>query len=230
MSDTETMWTPSDDGRPPKRPDRKPMIAFLVVLVITLLAAAVMGGYLLGLRTAQSEQAAYPSTVAPTTTSSGTTSSGQPTTTTTTAPPATTTTDTTTTTTTTTVAVGTVRNATPAGSPVVLNVGYGVNLDSSQPNWDVATDADPGYSDDLRFDNQDTVLAPGRGFAPAQPNAGYADCAAATAYTSQLAIDQILAGGTYCTTSAQGRFALVVFHPAVGGQLTFDLTVWEKTP
>jgi len=224
VSDTETMWAPADDGRPPKRPDRKPVIAFLVVLVITLLAAAVMGGYLLGLRTAQSEQAAYPSSVAPTTTSSA------PPTTTTTAEPTTTTSDTTTTTTTTTVAVGTVRNSTPAGSPVVLNVGYGVNLDSAQPNWDVVQSDDPNYFNDLRFDTQDTVNSSGRGFAVAQPNAGYADCAAATAYTPLLDINQILAGGAYCTTSPQGRFALVVFHPAVGGQLTFDLTVWEKTP
>lgn len=223
MSDTETMWAPADDGRPPKRPDRKPVIAFLVVLVITLLAAAVMGGYLLGLRTAQSEQAAYPSSAAPTTTSSA------PPATTTTAEP-TTTSDTTTTTTTTTVAVGTVRNSTQAGSPVVLNVGYGVNLDSAQPNWDVVQSDDPNYFNDLRFDTQDTVNSSGRGFAVAQPNAGYADCAAATAYTPLLDINQILAGGAYCTTSPQGRFALVVFHPAVGGQLTFDLTVWEKTP
>ncbi|MFI9385121.1 hypothetical protein [Kutzneria sp. NPDC052558] len=221
MSDTETMWAPPDDGRPPQRPDRKPMIAFLIVLVITLLAAAAMGGYLLGLRTAQSEQAALPSSIAPTTTSSAPA-------TTTTAP--TTTTDTTTTTTTMTVAVGTVRNATPAGSPVVLNVGYGVNLDSTQPNWDVVPSSDPTYFTDLRFDTQDTVTSSGRGFAQTQPSSGYADCAAATAYTPLLDINQILAGGAYCTTSPQGRFALVVFHPAVGGQLTFDLTVWEKTP
>ncbi|QUQ70828.1 hypothetical protein [Kutzneria sp. CA-103260] len=225
MSDTETMWAPADDGRPPQRPDRKPMIAFLIVLVITLLAAAAMGGYLLGLRTAQSEQAAFPSSAAPTTTSS------TPPTTTTTVAPTTTTSDTTTTTTTTTTAVvGTVRNATPAGSPVVLNVGYGVNLDSTQPNWDVVQSDDPNYFNDLRFDTQDTVNSSGRGFAPTQPNAGYADCAGATAYTPLLDINQILAGGAYCTTSPQGRFALVVFHPAVGGQLTFDLTVWEKTP
>ncbi len=221
MSDTETMWAPADDGRPPQRPDRKPMIAFLIVLVITLLAAAAMGGYLLGLNTAQSEQAALPSSIAPTT------SSAPPTTTT--AAPTTTTSDTPTTTTTTAV-VGTVRNATPAGSPVVLNVGYGVNLDSTQPNWDVVQSDDPSYFNDLRFDTQDTVNSSGRGFAPAQPGAGYADCAGATAYVPLLDVNQILAGGAYCTTSPQGRFALVVFHPAVGGQLTFDLTVWEKTP
>jgi hypothetical protein len=197
------------------------MIAFLIVLVITLLAAAVMGGYLLGVHTAQSS--VLPASSAPTTTSVA------PTTTTT----ATTTTDTTTTvTTTTTTAIGngTIRNSTAGGSPVVLNVGYGVNLDSTQPNWDVVQSSDPVYFTDLRFDTQDTVLGSGRGFAPAQPNAGYADCVAATAYTPLLDVEQILAGGTYCTTSAQGRFALVVFHPAVGGQLTFDLTVWEKTP
>jgi hypothetical protein len=74
------------------------------------------------------------------------------------------------------------------------------------------------------------VLSSGRGFAPAPANAGYADCVAATAYTPELDVNQILAGGAYCTTSAQGRFALVAFRPAVGGQLTFDLTVWEKTP
>ncbi|GAA3434372.1 hypothetical protein [Kutzneria kofuensis] len=225
MSDTETMWAPPDDGRPPGRPDRGPMIAFLVVLVIALLAAAVMGGYLLGLHTAQSEQAAQPSTIAPTTTSAPPT-----TTTTTTDATTTTTTDTTTVTTTTAIGAGTIRNATPAGTPIVLNVGYGVNLDSTQPNWDVVQNNDPAYVTDLRFDTQDTVLASGRGFAPAQPNAGYADCVAATAYTPLLDLDQILAGGAYCTTSPQGRFALVVFHPAVGGQLTFDLTVWEKTP
>ena len=219
MSDTETMWAPADDGRTPKRPDRRALIAFLVVLVITLIAAALMGGYLLGLRTAQSEQAAFPSTVAPTTTSDA-----PPTTTT--DPPTTTTTDTTTT----DIGAGTIRNSTSGGAPVVLNVGYGVSLDSTQPNWDVVQNNDPNYFIDLRFDTQDTVLGSGRGFAPTQPSAGYADCAAATAYTSLLTVDQILAGGAYCTTSAQGRFALVVFHPAVGGQLTFDLTVWEKTP
>lgn len=223
MSDTETMWAPADDGRSPKRPDRRPLIAFLVVLVVTLLAAALMGGYLLGLRTAQSEQAAMPSTVAPTTTSA------PPTTTTTDVPTTTTDTTTLTTTTTTGIGTGTIRNATPAGSPVVLNVGYGVNLDSTQPNWDVVQSNDPNYYNDLRFDTQDTVTSSGRGFAPAQPNAGYTDCAAATAYTPLLNVNQILAGGAYCTTSPQGRFALVVFHPAVGGQLTFDLTVWEKT-
>lgn len=227
MSDTETMWPTADGGRAPQRPDRRPLIAFLVVLAITLIAAALMGGYLLGLRTAQSEQAAFPSTAtsAPPAT---TTTTDAPTTTTTT--DATTTATTTVTTTTTGIGVGTIRNASPAGSPVVLNVGYGVNLDSTQPNWDVVQNNDPAYYNDLRFDTQDTVTAPGRGFAPAQPNAGYADCAAATAYTPLLNINQILAGGAYCTTSAQGRFALVVFHPAVGGQLTFDLTVWEKTP
>ncbi|HEY0499600.1 MAG TPA: hypothetical protein VGD48_27895 [Kutzneria sp.] len=217
MSDTETMWAPPDDGRPPRRPDRGPLIAFLIVLVIALLAAAVMGGYLLGVHTAQSS--VLPSSPAPTTI--------------TTPPPTTTTTDTTTTiTTTTTTAIGsgTIRNSTPAGSPVVLNVGYGVNLDSTQPNWDVVQSSDPAYFTDLRFDTQDTVLSSGRGFAPAPANAGYADCVAATAYTPLLDVDQILAGGAYCTTSAQGRFALVAFHPAVGGQLTFDLTVWEKTP
>jgi hypothetical protein len=92
------------------------------------------------------------------------------------------------------------------------------------------TNSDPTYFIDLRYDTQDTVLASGRGFAPTQPGAGYADCAAATAYTPTLSVNQILAGGAYCTTSAQGRFALGVFHPAVGGQVTFDLTVWEKTP
>ncbi|MFC0544364.1 hypothetical protein [Kutzneria chonburiensis] len=221
MSDTETMWAPSDDDRPPPRPDRKPLIAFLVVLVIALLAAALMGGYLLGVHTAQSS--VTPSSPAPTTTSAA------PTTTTT----ATTTTDTTTTvTTTTTTAIGsgTIRNSTPAGSPIVLNVGYGVNLDSTQPNWDVVQSSDPVYFTDFRFDTEDTVLSSGRGFAPAPANAGYADCVAATAYTPELNVNQILAGGAYCTTSAQGRFALVAFHPAVGGQLTFDLTVWEKTP
>ena len=220
MSDTETMWTGAEDGRAPQRPDRRPLIAFLVVLAITLIAAALMGGYLLGLRTAESEQAAFPSTSPP-----------APTSTTTAAPTTTTTTDTTTVTTTTTaIGVGAVRNATPAGTPVVLNVGYGINLDSTQPNWDVVQNNDPAYFTDFRFDTQDTVLASGRGFAQTQPNAGYADCAAATAYTPMLNIDQIFAGGAYCTTSAQGRFALVVFHPAAGGQLTFDLTVWEKTP
>jgi cytoskeletal protein RodZ len=226
------MWPTADGGRAPQRPDRRPLIAFLVVLAITLIAAALMGGYLLGLRTAQSEQAAFPSTAtsAPPAT---TTTTDAPTTTTTTdatTTDATTTATTTVTTTTTGIGVGTIRNASPAGSPVVLNVGYGVNLDSTQPNWDVVQNNDPAYYNDLRFDTQDTVTAPGRGFAPAQPNAGYADCAAATAYTPLLNINQILAGGAYCTTSAQGRFALVVFHPAVGGQLTFDLTVWEKTP
>jgi hypothetical protein len=222
VSDTETMWAPPDDGRPPRRPDRGPVIAFLVVLVITLLAAAVMGGYLLGVHTAQS--AVLPSSSASTTTSAART-------TTTTA--TTTTTDTTTavtTTTTTAIGSGTIRNATPGGSPIVLNVGYGVNLDSTQPNWDVVQSSDPVYFTDLRFDTQDTVLGSGRGFAPAPPNAGYADCVAATAYTPLVDVDQIVAGGAYCTTSAQGRFALVAFHPAVGGQLTFDLTVWEKTP
>jgi hypothetical protein len=222
VSDTETTWAAPDDARAPKRPDRGPLIAFLIVLVITLLAAAVMGGYLLGLRTAQSEQAAFPSTVAPTTT---TTSEPAPTTTTT----VTTTTVTTITGTTPDVGPGTIRNSTPPGSPIVLNVGYGVNLDSTQPDWDVAQSTDPAYLTDLRFDSQDTINSSGRGFAPTRPDAGYADCAAATAYTPLLDIDQILAGGSYCTTSAQGRFALVVFHPAVGGQLTFDLTVWEKT-
>ena len=218
MSDTETIWAPADDGRTPKRPDRRPLIAFLVVLAITLIAAALMGGYLLGLRTAQSEQAAFPATA-----------TSAPPATTTDAP--TTTTDTTTVTTTTAgIGVGTIRNSSPGGAPVVLNVGYGVNLDSTQPNWDVVQNNDPAYFNDLRFDTQDTVIGPGRGFAPTQPNAGYADCAVATAYTAMLSVNQILAGGAYCTTSAQGRFALVVFHPAVGGQLTFDLTVWEKTP
>jgi hypothetical protein len=219
VSDTETMWTTADDGRAPKRPDRRPLIAFLVVLAITLIAGALMGGYLLGLRTAESEQAAFPSTAPPAPTS---TTSADATTT-----PAI---GTTTATTTAGIGAGTVRNSTPAGSPVVLNVGYGVSLDSTQPNWDVVTNSDPAYFIDLRFDTQDTVLASGRGFAPTQPGAGYADCAAATAYTPSLEVNQILAGGAYCTTSAQGRFALVVFHPAVGGQVTFDLTVWEKTP
>ncbi|MFC0439166.1 hypothetical protein [Kutzneria buriramensis] len=220
MSDTETMWTTADDGRAPKRPDRRPLIAFLVVLAITLIAAALMGGYLLGLRTAESERAAFPSTSPPAPTATTPAAA-------TTTP---TTTDTTTATTTTGLGVGTVRNSTPPGSPVVLNVGYGVNLDSNQPNWDVVMNSDPAYFNDLRYDTQDTVLGSGRGFAPTQQNAGYADCAAATAYAPTLSVNQILAGGAYCTTSAQGRFALVVFHPAVGAQVTFDLTVWEKTP
>jgi hypothetical protein len=222
VSDTETMWAPSDDDRPPPRPDRKPLIAFLVVLVIALLAAALMGGYLLGVHTAQSS--VTPSSTVPTTTSAA------PTTTTATTTTTTDTTTTVTTTTTTAIGSGTIRNSTPAGSPVVLNVGYGVNLDSTQPNWDVVQSSDPVYFTDFRFDTEDTVLSSGRGFAPAPANAGYADCVAATAYTPELNVNQILAGGAYCTTSAQGRFALVAFHPAVGGQLTFDLTVWEKTP
>ena len=222
MSDTETMWSPSGDDRPPQRPDRKPLIAFLIVLVIALLAAALMGGYLLGVHTAQSSVVSS--------SPAATTTSALPTTTTTTATTTTDTTTTVTTTTTTAIGSGTIRNSTLNGTPIVLNVGYGVNLDSTQPNWDVVQSSDPVYFTDLRFDTQDTVLSSGRGFAPAPANAGYADCVAATAYTPELDVNQILAGGAYCTTSAQGRFALVAFRPAVGGQLTFDLTVWEKTP
>ncbi|HTI19582.1 MAG TPA: hypothetical protein VL652_01240 [Kutzneria sp.] len=222
MSDTETMWSPSGDDRPPQRPDRKPLIAFLIVLVIALLAAALMGGYLLGVHTAQSSVVSS--------SPAATATSAPPTTTTTTATTTTDTTTTVTTTTTTAIGSGTIRNSTLNGTPIVLNVGYGVNLDSTQPNWDVVQSSDPVYFTDLRFDTQDTVLSSGRGFAPAPANAGYADCVAATAYTPELDVNQILAGGAYCTTSAQGRFALVAFRPAVGGQLTFDLTVWEKTP
>jgi hypothetical protein len=222
VSDTETMWSPSGDDRPPQRPDRKPLIAFLIVLVIALLAAALMGGYLLGVHTAQSSVVSS--------SPAATATSAPPTTTTTTATTTTDTTTTVTTTTTTAIGSGTIRNSTLNGTPIVLNVGYGVNLDSTQPNWDVVQSSDPVYFTDLRFDTQDTVLSSGRGFAPAPANAGYADCVAATAYTPELDVNQILAGGAYCTTSAQGRFALVAFRPAVGGQLTFDLTVWEKTP
>lgn len=222
MSDTETMWSPSGDDRPPQRPDRKPLIAFLIVLVIALLAAALMGGYLLGVHTAQSSVVSS--------SPAATATSAPPTTTTTTATTTTDTTTTVTTTTTTAIGSGTIRNSTLNGTPIVLNVGYGVNLDSTQPNWDVVQSSDPVYFTDLRFDTQDTVLSSGRGFAPAPANAGYADCVAATAYTPELDVNQILAGGAFCTTSAQGRFALVAFRPAVGGQLTFDLTVWEKTP
>jgi hypothetical protein len=216
------MWSPSGDDRPPQRPDRKPLIAFLIVLVIALLAAALMGGYLLGVHTAQSSVVSS--------SPAATATSAPPTTTTTTATTTTDTTTTVTTTTTTAIGSGTIRNSTLNGTPIVLNVGYGVNLDSTQPNWDVVQSSDPVYFTDLRFDTQDTVLSSGRGFAPAPANAGYADCVAATAYTPELDVNQILAGGAYCTTSAQGRFALVAFRPAVGGQLTFDLTVWEKTP
>jgi hypothetical protein len=222
VSDTETMWSPSGDDRPPQRPDRKPLIAFLIVLVIALLAAALMGGYLLGVHTAQSSVVSS--------SPAATATSAPPTTTTTAATTTTDTTTTVTTTTTTAIGSGTIRNSTLNGTPIVLNVGYGVNLDSTQPNWDVVQSSDPVYFTDLRFDTQDTVLSSGRGFAPAPANAGYADCVAATAYTPELDVNQILAGGAYCTTSAQGRFALVAFRPAVGGQLTFDLTVWEKTP
>jgi len=222
VSDTETMWSPSGDDRPPQRPDRKPLIAFLIVLVIALLAAALMGGYLLGVHTAQSSVVSS--------SPAATATSAPPTTTTTTATTTTDTTTTVTTTTTTAIGSGTIRNSTLNGTPIVLNVGYGVNLDSTQPNWDVVQSSDPVYFTDLRFDTQDTVLSSGRGFAPAPANAGYADCVAATAYTPELDVNQILAGGAFCTTSAQGRFALVAFRPAVGGQLTFDLTVWEKTP
>ncbi|GAA4995428.1 serine/threonine-protein kinase [Pseudonocardia tropica] len=113
-------------------------------------------------------------------------------------------------------------------SPITLEQYYGVDLDSMQPNWDVARSTisdgprDLVYSESLQGDDDGSVS--GQETSPVTGPVEYPTCEAATSYTTRR---KVSAGDRLCVRTSDYRYALVQVRGAGKGSIAFDVVVWD---
>lgn len=98
---------------------------------------------------------------------------------------------------------------------------YDVDLDSLAQDWSIN---DPSAEKDIENFASGSYL--GGDFSPVTGTADIAECVRATVYISQIELEQIDPGASYCVRTSGGRFAWMTVLDAAQ-PVTLDITVWD---
>lgn len=107
--------------------------------------------------------------------------------------------------------------------PILLNCGYGVDLDSPEPDWGVRR---LGTASDITHSGSELSFFYGTDLAPVDGDPNIETCQSATAYDDILRLDSVEAGDTFCVRTNGGRFAFVTITDTAE-PLELDVVVWE---
>ena len=121
-----------------------------------------------------------------------------------------------------------VRNSTKGRSPLIINDGFKIDLDSRAINWGVTKDP---LNSDLRFDGFISSIGFAKDWAPVQDaTVGKAACDAATDWSNRdINLENVDVPYAVCAHTDQGRESLVIVDSiAAGGQtVQLEITTWN---
>lgn len=116
-----------------------------------------------------------------------------------------------------------VRNRTPQGSPATITKDYGLDLDSTAPNWGVG-----GYSLDITHTVSGLLHWPGDAVKVDRPGPDYAVCQSATQYYDRWEINTLEEGDQFCARTGDGRFSWVELVERGSNYIRVNIVTWEK--
>ncbi|MEV4807154.1 hypothetical protein AB0K18_44765 [Nonomuraea sp. NPDC049421] len=116
-----------------------------------------------------------------------------------------------------------VRNRTPQGSPATITRDYGLDLDSTAPNWGVG-----GYNLDIVHTASGLLHWPGDAVKIDQPGPDHAVCQSATQYYDRWEINTLEVGTQFCARTGERRFSWVELVERGSTYIRVNIVTWEK--
>jgi hypothetical protein len=118
-----------------------------------------------------------------------------------------------------------VRHATAPGSPVILELGHGVDLDSDAPDWADAVLETPQPELDVRIDGSSLVFRKTAAFLTAAPHR--ADCTTGTNMRDEVLLIGAPKTMYACVHTSEGRWSGLTITVLDINDLALDITTWQ---
>jgi hypothetical protein len=114
-----------------------------------------------------------------------------------------------------------VRNRTAPGRPVTITTGYGIDLDSTAPNWGVGQGVSGLYhpNGEVRWTKDAARIE--------QSGPDYGTCQQATQYYTWWKIDVLKEGDQFCIRTIGGRFSWVEIVELGSNYFRVNIVTWQ---